>query len=141
VIVLVRVNVRFNASIFASADGISTASCAGCSALHSARRCILALVHGILGAVLNGLVLLTFATLGLNGLARYEAKRLDEAVRNVVFRVGVEHVALVALVENHHVTASRGNVLQLLKHHVLNGLNELLAFLKQLALNTEFLFL
>ena len=79
-IVLVRVNVRFNASVLASADGISTAPRTGRCALHSPRRRILALVHGVLGAVLNGFALLPFAALGLNGLTGYEAECLDEAL-------------------------------------------------------------
>ena len=79
-IVLVRVKVRFNTSIFAAADGISTATRARCSALHSARCCILALVHGIPGPVLNGFVLFPFARFGFNGLARNESEGFDEAI-------------------------------------------------------------
>ena len=79
-IVVFRVKVRFNTSVFAATDGISNATRARCSALHPASCCILALVHGIPGPVLNGLILLPFAGIGLNGLAWNEAEGFDQAV-------------------------------------------------------------
>ena len=81
--------------------------------VHPASRIIFGAVDGISAAVHD--VVAALVVLVLLGGHRFSwniAQLLDEAVRDVVFGVGVEHVALVALVKNHHVPAAGCDVLE-----------------------------
>ena len=70
--------------------------------------------------------------------SRRVAQLLDHAIGDVILGVGVQHVAVLGLVENDHVLALTGEVLQHLKELLLDGLDQLLTLLEELAFHAEF---
>ena len=73
--------------------------------VHSAPCVILRSVDGISTAVHDVVAtLVVFVLLGGHRFPWNIAKLLDEAIRDVVLGIGIQHIALIALVEDYHVT-------------------------------------
>lgn len=97
-------------SIFRAAVHVVSAAYSGSCALDTVSGCVLSLIHGVFRAILDGFALFALLRFRFNRFARDEAQRFDQTIGYVIFRIGIQHVALVALIEHNHVPASARDV-------------------------------